>query len=1160
MTVNVLRLQKNIKRLLESTPNRTLKTATSVWLPVVYDCGLTSLQANVNCTLPGVSHEILDFILTALSIPYHLDGKSWEEWGGYDYDNETWTGTLGELYRGNYDMFAGEYEYTETRDEYFDYSYFLRQSEQVFIRSKPINSGYMINPLKLIFGAFSNAVIVAFFGTLLALGVGLALCKSLEYTMQHSHQSSFLAYLWHAPDHRSLKSGRTIFLLFSFFTALASGLLQPTLLTQLLITPNERPFSSIEELIRVLDSGKYKLVTENPTYSFFETMETSNLSYYVRLKMAVQKNGLRIVNSLEKVTTVLKTGNYLYPSSSHKAAIILQDDCNLEIVPLDELPRTWIAFMFAPNSTWIPVFNQASIMWQSYFHYTEEKYTKGALKCTNGIAKGKFGVQPLALKSFIGIRNTTTTTMATSKEAVVLLLDVGANMALPANNRGDTYLDLALEGIQWILNRKIFAESKDEAALVLFASDTTKNPLEDGDSYSNIEVVSELQVPTFDLIKYAQNEVKATENEGDFLSALVVASEVLRGGTDGKKFAQKTIVLLSNLGGSLVDADEKNYKQIANALQANGIELNVIGADQRKSGEDADDNDDDQAGASAANNDRNQGGGAKKTDNMLKGEMVISRLLEIVDGETYSLSEALEMLSYFSTRQVKPMPWKCDLELGEQVKVPLILYLKTKSAKLKQTWKRFDPSSNTEVQAEQMYERLKVAEDQPGPSTDDDNDRPFELPTADQFQVNKEDLVKGYKFGTTLVPFTEDDLAALKYKPDGKCLMILGFTKKEKVLRQYLVGDGTHYAIPNPSDEVGAVAFSALVQAMDEEGLAAIVRYAYNARSAPRLGVLFPKRSRGDSTKERPDMFVYTALPFSEDLRCFIFPEYPANTEPDDTDQMQAVDELINSMDLTTSHVDAATGRRVEDLRPEQVLNPHMQRVYQMLQHRALYPDQPLPDAESRIVRDQLEPRQELVNLAAGAIEKIKRRFLLTPVDDGKRKRRAAAEMFANAGATAEPAMKMSKQDDDAPANIGSVNPVRDFNSLVVRDFNQAVTQLISMIQQFVFDTLGNQALYQKTLDCLMALRDAALQYAKPDSYNEYLMRLKEDCVTNNRTDFWKQLLQHSAKVKPISKSESSSSDMTQDEADALMAQREIKEETKSSQLPENDNLLDELE
>ncbi len=45
--------------------------------------------------------------------------------------------------------------------------------------------------------------------------------------------------------------------------------------------------------------------------------------------------------------------------------------------------------------------------------------------------------------------------MAGSKEAVALVLDVGANMALPANDRGDTYLDLALEGIQWISNRKV---------------------------------------------------------------------------------------------------------------------------------------------------------------------------------------------------------------------------------------------------------------------------------------------------------------------------------------------------------------------------------------------------------------------------------------------------------------------------------------------------------------------------------------------------------------------------------------------------------------------------------------------------------------------------------------------------------------------------------
>lgn len=77
----------------------------------------------------------------------------------------------------------------------------------------------------------------------------------------------------------------------------------------------------------------------------------------------------------------------------------------LQVVPLGDLPRTWISFMFTSNSSWIPVFNQVSIMWQSYFHFVEEKYTKGPLKCINaGVkGKGKFEAEPLALRSFIGM-------------------------------------------------------------------------------------------------------------------------------------------------------------------------------------------------------------------------------------------------------------------------------------------------------------------------------------------------------------------------------------------------------------------------------------------------------------------------------------------------------------------------------------------------------------------------------------------------------------------------------------------------------------------------------------------------------------------------------------------------------------------------------------
>lgn len=45
--------------------------------------------------------------------------------------------------------------------------------------------------------------------------------------------------------------------------------------------------------------------------------------------------------------------------------------------------------------------------------------------------------------------------MATSKEAIVLLLDVGSNMGLPCNERNETYFEVALDCIKSIVSRKV---------------------------------------------------------------------------------------------------------------------------------------------------------------------------------------------------------------------------------------------------------------------------------------------------------------------------------------------------------------------------------------------------------------------------------------------------------------------------------------------------------------------------------------------------------------------------------------------------------------------------------------------------------------------------------------------------------------------------------
>jgi hypothetical protein len=68
----------------------------------------------------------------------------------------------------------------------------------------------------------------------------------------------------------------------------------------------------------------------------------------------------------------------------------------------------------------------------------------------------------------------------------------------------------------------------------------------------------------------------------------------------------------------------------------------------------------------------------------------------------------------------------------------------------------------------------------------------------DDLPVQKDDLIKGYlrllldnsycfvvsgyKFGTTIVPFTTEDIEELKYKSDGKGFDIITFTKKENVI------------------------------------------------------------------------------------------------------------------------------------------------------------------------------------------------------------------------------------------------------------------------------------------------------------------------------------------------------------------------------------------
>ena len=62
--------------------------------------------------------------------------------------------------------------------------------------------------------------------------------------------------------------------------------------------------------------------------------------------------------------------------------------------------------------------------------------------------------------------------------------------------------------------------------------------------------------------------------------------------------------------------------------------------------------------------------------------------------------------------------------------------------------------------------------------------------------------VSGYRYGTDLVPFNEDDMANMKYKGEGREFSLIGFTKRSNVKAHYFSSKDAMCILPRENDEV----------------------------------------------------------------------------------------------------------------------------------------------------------------------------------------------------------------------------------------------------------------------------------------------------------------------------------------------------------------------
>lgn len=109
-----------------------------------------------------------------------------------------------------------------------------------------------------------------------------------------------------------------------------------------------------------------------------------------------------------------------------------------------------------------------------------------------------------------------------SKEAVIILLDVGKNTALKSGD--DTFFNRAKTCAKKIIARKIFSCPQDEIGIILFGANETQNGLNNSQlGFEGILEMGPLECPTWEMQRKLEKINVCETTSCDWVEALLVA-------------------------------------------------------------------------------------------------------------------------------------------------------------------------------------------------------------------------------------------------------------------------------------------------------------------------------------------------------------------------------------------------------------------------------------------------------------------------------------------------------------------------------------------------------------------------------------------------------------------------------------------------------------
>ncbi|KAG6841529.1 hypothetical protein C0991_009894 [Blastosporella zonata] len=589
-----------------------------------------------------------------------------------------------------------------------------------------------------------------------------------------------------------------------------------------------------------------------------------------------------------------------------------------------------------------------------------------------------------------------------------------------------THLEWSLQFVKLKIQEMIFNGRKtDQCGIIVFGSEDTQNIINDqSGGYENVSEYIPIAQPNATTLTKL-DMLKATQSFGDPIDALIVGIETQAAHLASKKTWTRKIVLVTDGESPIEIEDWEATVEKMNILNISLAIMFVVHCYARTSVID-------DFEPSGVDFDDEIFGYAEQDKNPFKrvNEEFYRKFTEaMTTGIVGTCEEALQETARPDIKQTKSVLMGTLLRLGDvDVKPEEALELVVKTSKCTalsrpKSWKKFavredktkesgqdededmDMEDDKEEVAKVAYAQLKMrseyyvqtgevdAEEDVKMEDDEENllepkekekEEPSEEGNASHLEkVEKEQLVRGFKYGTTYAPCPDGQFPRL---PTQKGIDICGFFPAKNFRRELSMGE-IQYVWADPSSAHQQAALSSIVQAMYEKNVMAIARWVTKDGMDPKMGVLTPV------IFDEVDCFLWAQMPFADDVRKYNFAsldnlvskkgevltEHPfIPTE----EQLEAMDSFVDGMDLMDAGERDEEGNRTAWFDTLESYNPSIHRTKQAMFHCAVVPDlavNPLPPPHPELLK-YFEPPNRALKRSRDALEECKNVFKIKHV------------------------------------------------------------------------------------------------------------------------------------------------------------------------------------